>query len=80
MGILRYEANYIHTLQSSTFIHSFINCSTVLVTTLTASHLRFLNQFLALGRTPFESDRPIAKASTYTGQRNTEKLGKRAMP
>jgi hypothetical protein len=46
-----------------------ISGSTVLARTLAASHRRFRNLIKTLGGT---SDQPVAKASTYTGQSNTE--------
>jgi hypothetical protein len=45
--------------------------STVLVRTLAALHWRFRNLSKTLGRLLWSSDQPVAKASTYTRQHNT---------
>jgi hypothetical protein len=60
--------NLYATVISPIIIVIIINGSTVLVTTLAASHRRFRNQIETLGRLLCTSHQPVAKASTYTGQ------------
>jgi hypothetical protein len=50
-----------------------ISGSTILVRTLATSHQRFRNLFRHLVGLLWTSDRPVAKASTYTGQHTTQK-------
>jgi hypothetical protein len=54
--------------------------STVLVRTLAALHGRFVIYFRHLIGLLWTSDQPVAKASTYTGQHNTETRGEISVP
>jgi hypothetical protein len=56
-------------------IHSFASGPTVLAMTLAASHGSFLSIFRHLIEFLWKSDQPVAKASIYTGQHNTETRG-----
>jgi hypothetical protein len=60
-------------LHSNTLINSFISDSIFLVRTLAASHGMFCNLFRYSVGLLWTSDKPIAKASTYTGEHNTER-------
>jgi hypothetical protein len=57
-----------------------ISSSTVLVRTLAASQLRFLTLVRHLLGLLWTSDQPVANASTYTGQYNTETQIETFMP
>jgi hypothetical protein len=57
-----------------------ISGSTVLVRTLAASQLRFLALVRHLLGLLWTSDQPVANASTYTGQHNTETQIQTSMP
>jgi hypothetical protein len=53
---------------------------TDLTGTLTASHPRFRYLFRQSVGLLWTSDQPVARASTYTGQHNTETRGQTSMP
>jgi hypothetical protein len=62
-------------LNKSIIIIIIISGSTVLVRTFAASHWRFRNLLKHTVGLLWTSDQPVAKASTYTGQHNTETQG-----
>jgi hypothetical protein len=70
----------LHSKELYTLHHYYITSdSTVLVRTLAASR-RCRVLIKALGRTPLDSDQPVAKVSIYIGQHNTETQSQTSMP
>jgi hypothetical protein len=70
----------IHWSLYARYIHSFKSGSTALVRPLAASYGSFCNLFRHSVGLLLISDQPTAKASTNSGQNNTERRGQTSMP